>query len=321
MTRRFHLFLALTAWLVSGCSILFGGLDVESVASSAAPPSNVAVYLAVSDGKEPVTDLTEQSFHLYENEQPLDGDEVKLTLLDRDVAVLHRVVLLVDVSTAKDDNSRRQLARGAAGFVAAVREHQAVTVFAFDGSPELKLIGEYPKGNATTPEELTALSSYQSKDPSRNLNGAILKGLSELDARLMTEKKPVRVGTLVVFATGPDLAGRTSGEALSQALDNTHHQVVAVAIGDETTQDNLAVIGRNGVAHSPSVAMAGIGLDEAAAKVNALYGRYYLVSYCSCGARRQAPPARGGAAHHARGRRAEGQRRGRLRRDGLRSRM
>ena len=64
MTRRFHLFLALTAWLVSGCSILFGGLDVESVASSAAPPSNVAVYLAVSDGKEPVTDLTEQSFHL-----------------------------------------------------------------------------------------------------------------------------------------------------------------------------------------------------------------------------------------------------------------
>ncbi len=281
MPRWSYLLSFLVAWLASGCSLLFGGLDVETVASSAAPPSNVAVYVAVSDGKEPVADLSEQNFHLFENDQPLDTGEAQLTLLDRQVSVLHRVVLLVDVSGAKDDNARRQLARGAAGFVAAVRERQAVTVFAFDGSENLKLIGEYPKGKSSTPEELTTLASYQSKDPSRNLNGAVLKGLRELDARLMTEKKPVRVGTLVVFTAGPDLAGRTSGEKLAETLDSTPHQVVAVGIGDDSAQDNLDVLGKDGVTRAPSVAMAGIGLDEAATRVNALYGKYYLVSYCS----------------------------------------
>lgn len=54
--------------LLSGCSLL-GGLRVETLGSGAQRPGNVATYLAVNDGDDPVTELDESNFTVYENEQ------------------------------------------------------------------------------------------------------------------------------------------------------------------------------------------------------------------------------------------------------------
>ena len=64
--------------LGTGCS-LFGGVHVENVATGAQRPANVALYVAVSDGSEPVTDL-----------EPYLGAHGHLVVLrEGDLAYLH----------------------------------------------------------------------------------------------------------------------------------------------------------------------------------------------------------------------------------------
>lgn len=264
--------------LCVGCG-LFKQLDVESPGHSVQKPSNVAVYLSVSDGATPITDLTEQSFAIYENEQLVGTDESKQVLLDREIAAHYRTLLLVDVSTAKDEATRARLARGVASFVAAVRKSQGVTVYAFDGSADLGSIGDFPKGEGG-PTELPELSGYASKDPSRNLNGAVQNGLKELGARLMSQQKPIRVGTLVVLTAGPDKAGRVSAEQLQQALDASPYQILVIGVGPEGSFD-VGPIAKNGITWAPSLTDAGPTLEDVAGKVDDLMERTYLLSYCS----------------------------------------
>lgn len=261
-----------------GCG-LFKQLDVESPGHSVQKPSNVAVYLSVSDGDTPITDLTEQSFAIYENDQLISPEESKQVLLDRTLAAHHRTLLLVDVSSAKDDATRTRLSRAVAAFVANVRKNQAVTVYAFDGAADLKSIGDFPRGE-TGPSELPELSGYASKDPSRNLNGAVQNGLKELGARLMTQQKSIRVGTLVVLTAGPDLAGRASAEQLQQAIDASPYQMLLIAVGTEGSYD-VSGLGKNGTLWAPSLSGVGPTLEEAASKVDALMERHYLLAYCS----------------------------------------
>lgn len=269
-----------SAFAAGGCA-LFGGLRADAVASTAEPPANVAVYLSVRDGKEPITDLSAGNFQLLENGQPLSSTDTGLTLLQRDTVALHRVLLLVDISTAKEAGARVQLSRGVASFVESVRKTQAVTVMAFDGSAEPQLVAEYAQGAGEKLERVAALEPMAPKDPSRNLHGAVLHGIKHLDARLMSAKKPIRVGTLVIFTAGPDLAARVQREEAEEKIRNSPHHVLSIIVANEAQEPDLGELAKDGLYRAPSVQMAGIGLDEAARSVSALEQQYYLLSYCS----------------------------------------
>jgi hypothetical protein len=218
---------------------------------------------------------------LFENEQTVPILDSQLTLLDKDVAAVHHTVLLVDMSGKLDDDARRISARGAANFVQKLRRTQGVSVFAFDGSADLVTIGEFER-NAKDPgpAELEQLANFSSRDPSRNLNGALVEGMKHLEAQLMAVKKPVRIGTIVVLARGPDMAGRVSSEQLNQKLDTAGYDVIAVGTGSGEAPW-LDDIGRFAVvrAHTPST--VGVALEEAAGKAIQARDRYYLLSYCS----------------------------------------
>jgi hypothetical protein len=278
MPSRFKLIALALAFVIGGCAF-FKRLEVESMGSSVQKPSNVAVYVKVNDGREPVTGLAIENFNIYENEQLISPEETKQTLLAREVAALHKVLLLVDMSTAGTDAQNRQISRAVANFVTLTRKTQAVTVYAFDGGPKIHLIGDFPKGESG-PSELPELDNFKVSDTSRNLNGAVLEGIKELGARLMSEHKQIRVGTLVVIATGPDRAARVTDEQMVGAVDATNEQVIAIGIGDGKTYE-LDAIGKDGVDWVPSLGGLGPALDDAATKVQSLMERYYLLSYCS----------------------------------------
>ncbi|HEY4102281.1 MAG TPA: hypothetical protein VGM44_00255, partial [Polyangiaceae bacterium] len=183
-------------------------VSVEPVATSFQKPSNVAAYISVADGKEPITELQLENFKIYENERPLSSEDIHQTLLPKELAAYHHTLLLVDVSgeQAADD----ALAREVGSFVETVRKTQPVSVFVFDGSPSLRFVADFPKSPDGASADVHALSKMGSSDVSRNLNGALTSGLKELDARLAQQRRTVKVGTLVVFTRGPDLAGRVS---------------------------------------------------------------------------------------------------------------
>ena len=269
------------AALLAGCTTLLGGVEVKPVSVTVEKPSNVAIYLSVSDSGEPIAGLTADNFTLFENEQAVPILDSQLTLLERDVAAVHHSVLLVDMSGKLDDEAKRVSARGAAGFVRKVRRTQGVSVFAFDGSSDLVTIGEFERSPKDPgPAELEQLATFSSRDPSRNLNGALLEGMKRLDGQLMAVKKPVRIGTVVVLTRGPDLAGRVSGEELSKKLDSSSYDVIAVGIGKGEDRW-LEEIGRFGVVRAQTPNTVGVALEEAAGKVGAARDRYYLLSYCS----------------------------------------
>jgi hypothetical protein len=161
-------------------------------------------------------------------------------------------------------------------FVERLRPVVAVAVFAYDGSDALKLVGEYPRGG--TQGSVATLTTLGAPDGSRNLHGAVIDGIRQLELRLASEGKSVRLGTLVVLAKGADLANRATEDRMRDVLESVRFDVIAVGIGPDTPYLGFA---RAGVVHAQSADTLPIALEEAAMRVVATSGKYYLVSYCS----------------------------------------
>jgi len=266
--------LAAAAWCVAGCSV-FGGVHVETLDVSAQKPSNVAFYVSVTDHGEPVTDLGAKNFTVYENGQELSSRLIERTLLPREPVTGERVLLLVDVSQNPSAAQRANYAEAVEAFVRKLTSTLPVSVRAFDGSPGLKTVGDYARGSQNP--NAAAVTKLTSRDASRDLNGAVLAGLAELD-RTEADRKPIHLGTLVVFSRGPDLAGRTDASKLDQALDTTTHDVIGVGTGADTPYLAFA---RGGVIHAQNADTLPIAFEEAGARVAATHAKYYLVAYCS----------------------------------------
>ncbi|HEX7669191.1 MAG TPA: hypothetical protein VF395_06405, partial [Polyangiaceae bacterium] len=276
--RKLFLFL-LVGPLASGC-MLFGGLHVEPVATSVQKPSNVAVYLAVSKNQEPAIGLTERSFQISEDGQDLSPEQTQQVLLPRNMVAVHRALLLVDMSGAvTEGDTRNTIAMAVARFVTKAHTSEPVTVYAFDGGAQLRLIGEYPEGTDEI-AEIPALATYTPSDPSSNLHSAVIEALAELDTRLMAAQKPLRIGSLVVFARGADLAGRVTESKMREAISESKHLVFAIGIKD-APGFKASRIARDGAFEAESPVSLLATFDDAGTRVGSAVGRYYLLSYCS----------------------------------------
>jgi hypothetical protein len=198
--------------------------------------------------------------------------------LSRDTAASHRVLLLLDAGGL----SRAQassMSRAAAAFARAVSKAQPVSIYAFYGAGRLEKLGELERdAKSSDPVSVEGLAEGRG-DTSRDLNGAVVLGLEQLAAELGAADRAVRLGTLVIVARGPDLAGRVSSEQLHAELDATRAAVLAVGVGEES--GSLARIGRDGELQSASFDTLDKALERAAARVDALHRGRYLIAYCS----------------------------------------
>jgi hypothetical protein len=259
----------------AGCSV-FGGVHVETVDVSTQKPSNVALYVSVTDHGEPVTDLDTKNFRIYENGEELASQLSDRMLQSRDAVTAEHVLLLVDLSGSPNADQRANYSAAVEAFVRKLTPSVPVSVRAFDGSPTLKPVGDYARG--TDKPSAAALGKLGSHDASRDLNGAVLAGLAELDRVAGADRKPIHLDTLVVFARGPDLAGRTERGKLEDALEQTKHDVIGVGIGADTPYLGFA---RGGVIHAENADGLAIAFEEAGSRVAATHAKYYLVAYCS----------------------------------------
>jgi hypothetical protein len=257
----------------TGCGLI-GGLRVETVDASAQKPSNVALYVEVTDGGEPVTSLEPKDFKIYENEELLSPKQTGRTLLPAENFTDQRVLLLVDLSGNPAPDQKELYANAAEAFVRKLAANVPVTVKAFDGGPNLLAAGDFQRG--ATKHAVPALRSVKGSDSSRNLNGAIIAGLKELDAR--RGGKPVQLGTLVVFSRGPDLAGRVTDDVVSDALSDTKNDVIGIVIGPDSHQLDFLP---GGVEHAQDGDALPIAFEEAGSRVSAAHRKYYLIAYCS----------------------------------------
>lgn len=262
--------------LLSGCQFAFTGVEVKPVHSSVQKPSNVAVYVAIKDGDVRLTDLDESNFTVYENDKAIDKSQARLTLLVPDAAVVHHVLLLLDLSGELAQQQREDLERAVAGFVQSVSKSEGVSVFGFDGGTEIRKLGEFQAGYSGE----VRLAGLVAGDPSRNLNGAAILALKRLNAQLMRIKRPVRVGTLVVFTRGPDVAARETSDTVYSALSTSAYHAFAVGVKSEQSY-YLDDVGPSGKVEAESATALGPAFLEAARLVNDARASHYLIQYCS----------------------------------------
>lgn len=262
--------------LLPGC--VTGGLDLEVRAISARAPANVAVYLDVSEAGEPVEPEAGQLV-LYEDGHRLDPSMTRQVLLDKELVVYHHTVLLVDNSGATDELVRAELGNAIALFAEEVTPVQPVSVFAYDGSEQLTLVAEFPRIKQARRKKLTPPKRLVPKDLSRNLNGAVLLGVKELERRLSGSGKPLGVGTLVIFAAGADLAGRTDSQAVMDWLYETRHRVLAIGYGEQSHE--VEAFGKDGYFDAVSQDTISLAFEEAGHHVQNHFARGHLLAYCS----------------------------------------
>jgi hypothetical protein len=262
----------------TGCA----GLKLQLVDHAVHKPSNVAVYFMVETRKgEPVANLTPQDFHIYEDKQPVSILESKQTILNPDVAAIHYTLLLIDLSgSVVDSGEMPALIQAASTFGDRVGPYQKVAVYTFDGSPHLTQVVPFG-GNVRA--GVSALATRRPRDPSTNLNGAVIEGIRVLGNQMEHAPVPLRFGTLVVFTDGTDRAHRASADDVVRALDaaGPTFETYVIGAGQEVDGKQLSRIGRSGTFASQNRADVQRGFDEISARIEAASKKYYLLSYCS----------------------------------------
>jgi hypothetical protein len=198
--------------------------------------------------------------------------ESKQTILNPEVAAAHHLLLLIDMSGSVAESGDVPVVMDAArSFEARVSRYQKVSVYAFDGSAAIHRLGG-----------VDALGSFRPRDPSTNLNGAVVEGLKVLRGQMRGSSLPLTFGTLVVFTDGTDRAGRVTRERLRETLAQANDvDLLVIGVGAEMDEGELQTIGRDGTILSKDRAQIAQSFEAAAARVEAYSRRYYLLGYCS----------------------------------------
>ena len=271
---RFACLLAASS-LLGGCA----GLTPRLVDASVQKPSNVAVYFTVDTREgEPVPGLTAERFSIYEDGKLVSPFESKQTILNPEVAAMHYLLLLVDMSASVTQSGAAAAVEAAVGrFTDRVGQYQQTAIYGFDGRSEIVPIRGFMPGKARA----GSLATFQPKDPSTNLNGAVVEAIKVLEHQVEKSPVPLRFGTLVVFTDGTDHAHRVSASDLRTALDRVNFEVFVIGVGSEIDDAELKAIGRSGAALSKDPGAVGVTFDQVAARIEGFSKRLYLLSYCS----------------------------------------
>jgi hypothetical protein len=263
-----------------------GGLHVTRVNSAQKKPNNVWVFFGVDRGKDdPVGGLSADDFQIYEDGAPISKFESKQTIQNPEVAVVSYTLLLVDMSGSITESGQADaLVDAAKSFSDRVGKTQKVGVYAFDGETKIHSVVPFTEAQGSVQGGLDGLRKYKPKDPSTNLNGAVVEALRELRRSLDKEHKPIKFGTLVLFTDGTDRAGRVSRDDLKKELDDDKYkdfEMFSIGVGAEIDKKQLDEVGRNGTELASDKNKVKDAFDRMAGKIEAHAKRFYLLSYCT----------------------------------------
>jgi hypothetical protein len=261
------------------------GLNLHIVDASVRRPSNVAVYVRITDhdGKG-VPGLDAAQFKLSEDGKPIEPMMSKQVLLGDQTVAAKYALLLIDMSGPIGSAGERDaLIHAAAAFADRLSRTQEVALCAFDGAADIHPLVLFAAGGGVARGDLDALRAFVPSDPSDNLDGAVVAGIEALRKQMERTQQPVRLGTLVVFTDGMDHARRVTRGQLTSAIDSIHGQVsfFAVGVGPGVDAEELRAIGREGTVFEKRPTDLARAFDEITKRVDDYSRSHYLLSYCS----------------------------------------
>jgi hypothetical protein len=270
--------------LSTGC----GGLRLTLHKAAVQKPSNVALYYSVENSRgQPVPALPADAFHIFEDGQLISPYESKQTILNPEVSVAHYMLLLLDLSgSITESGSLPALQQAAESFTERVGKQVQIGAFGFDGGAKLIPLADFAQPGAAK-QGLARLTNFKARDPSTNLNGAIVEAVKELEHQLKHSNKPIRFATLVVFTDGTDRAHRVSEDEMLRAISESKANVFVIGLGGEISVRELEKMATAGFVRAEQLSSIANAFDQVAGSIEAAGRKFYLLSYCS--------PSRAGA--------------------------
>jgi hypothetical protein len=194
-------------------------------------------------------------------------------------------MLLMDMSGSITESGQADaLVDAAKAFSDRVGKSQKVGVYVFDGEEKIHSVTPFTEAKGSVEGGLEGLRTRKPKDPSTNLNGAVVEALKELKKSLDKDKKPLKFGTLVVFTDGTDRAARVTKDQMKDEIDKEEYEeyeLYAVGVGAELQAGYLKDIGRDGTELASDTSKVREAFDKMAERIEAHMKRFYLLSYCT----------------------------------------
>lgn len=274
---------------------------------TASLPSRISWLFKVETcGGEPVAGLSAAQFEISEDGKKVSAYESQQRVTAKGERFRLYSVVMLDLSGSMlRSGDFPQVQAAAARYLdealAAGGDGHRVALFTFDGRAAPQVLVPFTSNRASLQAGLDSLSltecrasadcagfadrrtcaGWRCVDDSTNLNGAVVEGLSLLDAELQGSDVPWRDGALVLFTDGTDQASRVTSGAAEEAVHRSGKHVFTVGLGGEVDEAALRDFGKDGYWPVERADALGDAFVEIAGRVSSLANRFYVLEYCS----------------------------------------
>jgi uncharacterized protein YegL len=264
------------------------GLKITFESGATQPPSKVTVYFRARTAYgNPVTMLQCGDLTLYEDDEPISTYESFYGIKDNPETAKLSALLLLDLSGSIVKTSLDTLKQATIAFVDTLfrsnYNNVELGIYFFDGREQIVPLAEITTDRKTLLDAVAKISTGLSLDNSTNLNGAAVKGVETVNARLKSNKALglVPAGSLVIFTDGKDRAARVDGSKALKAVLDSGLNVYAIGLKGEIDEAVLRQFGKDGFFSVDVIQNLVDKFKEVASFIKDDANSRYKLEYCS----------------------------------------
>ncbi len=259
--------------------------NVQLLDSASSNPALVEMLFSVTCEGAAVTSITAADLTLIENNETVSASESPW-VVHRATDVLDSYTLvMLDVSdVVGDEDNLSALKVVTVDFVeAALEQGQQVGIAIFDGDVEIRTIVSFSTDLLELTDGVNGITAADRRDPSTNLNGAIMLALGELSTALGPDSDDELLGiaNLLVVTDGTDSAQRQDDATAQSSVTDSVHEVFIVGVVDEEAAVELELLAKNGLYRASGYDDLVSAFQKATDGLLAEIGKFYRLSYCS----------------------------------------
>lgn len=299
LLRSFFTLLLIGTLLTSACKKKDGGsngIGIELIEATTEFPAKVRLFFQVDMGEDQsFGTLNESNFQIFENNLQISELESQAKIQNEVGSYLFSSMILLDLSgSVLNGDALPRVKDATINYIQEVMPNtneakfgsKEMAVYWFDGEEKIHLLAPFSIDKFALIDSVRAITSAISNDNSTNLNGAIIQGISELEARITDRNQDPRLstaGTLLLFSDGADQAGRATREDAIIATESLTNQysIFTIGLGSDIDESFLRLIGKEG----NEFALSSFDLNqvflEMGRKVTKTMDSYIVLEYCS----------------------------------------
>lgn len=272
-------------------------IGVDLLEAKTELPSKVRLFFKVdlSDVEENVN-FDPSDFEIYENGSQISSLESQAQIKRESGEFLYSSLLLLDLSGSILNNADLpKLKEAATTFIDETMPAEGedlygtreMAVYWFDGEQDIHSLVFYTTDRDSLKAGIDSIDENISDDPSTNLNGAVIQGLSLMDTRVdevREEDSDVALaGSMVLFTDGTDQADRVSTDEAMDTVNtaNQEHSIFTIGLGGEIDEEVLSSFGKNGFELAEDSLQLNESFSAVAERLENESNSYYVLEYCS----------------------------------------